>query len=259
MKNLENDKFRMLVINYSGNVGKSTLSANLANLIKYKYNIEMPLKSFDGINSGVENLSLNVDKEELSGQDMYSMLDYIGIVEDRFIFDVGASKTTEDMLGYLSEKPDFIQEIDYFVVPVILEIKQVEDTIKTIKSLLELGVNKVFVVINKYDSLSTIQKEMIAKIKNTFSSFIDNNQIVFNEKFSITQNNILQNTAYQDTNLIEIKNYDVNSIIAEAKEATKNGLTKEEIMKITNKKTAKTFADNAYSEFELLLENIISN
>ena len=136
---------KIAVMNFSGNVGKTTISAHL---LKPR----MPdarIYSVESINSGAD--ASGVEVEKLRGKKFGSMIDAIMLL-DEAIIDVGASNV-EDFMKMMQQYDGSHEEIDIFIVPTVKEKKVQEDTVNTIRALRAIGVpsNKIRVVFNKLD------------------------------------------------------------------------------------------------------------
>lgn len=136
---------KIAVLNFSGNVGKTTISAHL---LKPR----MPnarIYSVESINSGAD--ASGVEVEKLRGKKFGSMIDAIMML-DEAIIDVGASNV-EDFMKMMQQYDGSHEEIDLFIVPTVKEKKVQEDTVNTIRALRAIGVpsKKIRVVFNKLD------------------------------------------------------------------------------------------------------------
>lgn len=186
---------KILVINLSGNVGKTTLSRNL----------------FAPRLKGAEIISIesaNADGQEemvLKGKRFTELLNAIGLL-DSVIVDVGASNA-EDFLWQMRLQPGSHEEFDLFVIPSVGKSKQLSDTIKTIITLSELGIpaKKIKIILNQveYDDL----------IEDTFKSIFDHQQ---NTKgFGIVKDPIYVNELFprmikKKTTITEVLNDDTD-------------------------------------------------
>lgn len=136
---------KILVINLSGNVGKTTITRNLFSpRIK-----DVEIISVESSNSdGQEDLIIK-------GKKFTELLMAVGIL-DSAIVDVGASNA-EDFLWGMKQQPGAHEEFDLFVIPTVGKSKQLSDTIVTIINLSNLGIppNKIKVIFNQveYDDL----------------------------------------------------------------------------------------------------------
>ena len=131
------------VVNYSGNVGKTTL-------VRHLLTPNLPWHTIVAVES------INIDrhaKETLttSGRKVGKNIDDL-IVNTDTIFDVGGSNI-EGFLAELQKMDGAHQEIDLFLVPVTSEKKKMGDTINIVSDLAGLGVppEKIKTVFNQVD------------------------------------------------------------------------------------------------------------
>lgn len=119
---------KIAVINFSGNVGKSTVARHLL------------LPRIEGAELiAVE--SLNADDshgQALRGRQFGELQEYLHTV-DNVIVDIGASNV-EDLLGLMQRYRGSHEDFDCFVVPTVPARKQQQDTIATLIALAGLGV-----------------------------------------------------------------------------------------------------------------------
>ena len=116
------------VINFSGNVGKTTLARHLL------------LPRIDGA-SLIAVESLNADDAQgqaLRGRQFGELQAYLQTVES-VVVDIGASNV-EDLLNLMHRYRRSHEDFDCFVVPTVPALKQQQDTIATLVELAGLGV-----------------------------------------------------------------------------------------------------------------------
>lgn len=119
---------KIAVINFSGNVGKSTVARHLL------------LPRIEGAELiAVE--SVNADGGEvqaLRGRQFGELQEYLQTV-DSAVVDIGASNV-EELLGLMQLYRGSHTDFDCFVVPTVSALKQQQDTIATLVELARLGV-----------------------------------------------------------------------------------------------------------------------
>lgn len=137
-----NMKSKIAIINFSGNVGKSTLAKQL---FAPRMHAPEPFE-IETINDRAGD---NADAVRLKGKDFGSLQEEL-MRTDSAIVDIGASNVDE-FVKLMGQFDGSHEEFDYFVLPVVSEKKQQTDTINTIKTLAGLGVpsKKIRVVFNK--------------------------------------------------------------------------------------------------------------
>ena len=145
---------KIAVINFSGNVGKTTVARHLlvpriagAELIAVE-----SINADDGQNQAVR------------GSQFGELQEYLQTV-DNVVVDIGASNV-EDLLALMRKYRGSHEDFDYFVIPTVPALKQQQDTIATLAELARIGipVSKMKVVFN--------QIEDDARISESFASLI---------------------------------------------------------------------------------------
>lgn len=136
---------KLAVLNFSGNVGKTTVAANL---LAPRLN-NPPVFSVESLN--VDATADGVDVEKMRGK-QFGALQAQLLELDTAVVDIGASNV-EEFLKLMQQYHGSHAEFDYFVVPVVKERKQQADTINTIRALSKIGVaaSKIRLVFNKVD------------------------------------------------------------------------------------------------------------
>ena len=144
---------KVAVLNFSGNVGKTTVAAHL---LKPRMG-DAPIFSVESLNVDASDNGLDVEK--LRGSRYKELTDQLMHL-DSAIIDVGASNV-EEFLKLMQRYSNSHEEFDYFVVPVVKERKQQVDTMNTIRALAELGIpkNKIRLVFNKIDTNDSIEED----------------------------------------------------------------------------------------------------
>lgn len=146
---------KVCVLNFSGNVGKTTVAAHL---LQPRMNAQ--LFSVETLNQDAE--ADGVDVERLKGDrfgDLQRKLQKL----DAAIVDVGSSNV-ETFLALMGQYEGSQADFDYFVVPTVSDKKQTADTVNTILALHRLGVEpeRIKVVFNKVDITDDVTEEFSA-------------------------------------------------------------------------------------------------
>lgn len=136
---------KVAVINFSGNVGKTTIAGHL---LKPRMG-DAPIFSIESLN--IDGSADGLDVEKLRGRN-FGLLQEQLMTLDAAIVDVGASNV-EDFLKLMQQYAGSHEEFDHFVVPVVKEKKQQADTVNTILALARLGVppQRIRLVFNKVE------------------------------------------------------------------------------------------------------------
>jgi hypothetical protein len=133
---------KIAVINFSGNVGKTTISRHLL----------MPRIQ------GAELIaieSINADEgfqgQALRGRQFAELQEYMQTI-DNVVVDIGASNV-EDLMALMRRYQGSHEDFDFFVVPTVAAIKQQQDTMATLFDLARSGVppSRLKVVFNMVD------------------------------------------------------------------------------------------------------------
>lgn len=137
---------KICVINFSGNVGKSIVSQHLL-----KPRIENSnIISVESINSDGTN------DEKIKGKRFTDIMNRVLDIQN-VIVDVGASNV-EDFLQQMKKSIGSQDDFNYFVVPTIFKNKQITDTVATIDTLNDIGIEKerIKVIFNMLDEDSNL-------------------------------------------------------------------------------------------------------
>lgn len=144
---------KVAVINFSGNVGKSTLAAHML-----APRMQDPrIFSVESLN--VDAADEGVDVERVRGKRFAELIDEV-MVAPAAVIDVGASNAEDFMRGMRSMNGSH-QELDYFIVPTVSMSKQIIDTINTAGALAGLGVprHKIRILFNRVEEGDVVQED----------------------------------------------------------------------------------------------------
>jgi hypothetical protein len=144
---------RIVVMNFSGNVGKSTVSEHL---LKPRF----PGVKFISVES------INADdsvQDAIRGKDFSTVTEAAAVVSN-LVVDVGASNV-EDFLGRMKQYRGSHEDLDLFLIPTVPSQKQQVDTVSTIEALSAMGIpgDKIRVVFNRVESEMNVSK-VFAKV-----------------------------------------------------------------------------------------------
>lgn len=130
------------VINFSGNVGKSTVARHL--LAPRMNNAQ--IIAVESINSD------GTEDESIRGKQFGELSEALSVLED-VVVDIGASNV-EEFINRMKQYRGSHEDFDYFVIPTVGKPKQQRDTISTIDALADLGVPaaKIRLVFNMVES-----------------------------------------------------------------------------------------------------------
>ena len=132
---------KVAVINFSGNVGKTTIARHL---------LAPRIAGAEVIS--IE--SLNADDGQASalrGSQFGELQEYLQTV-DNVVVDIGASNV-EELLSLMRKYRGSHEDFDYFVVPTVPALKQQQDTMATLAELARIGIpaSKLRIVFNQVD------------------------------------------------------------------------------------------------------------
>ena len=153
---------KVAVINFSGNVGKTTIARHL--LAPRIHGAEL---------IAVE--SINADEGQgsaLRGKQFGELQEYLQTV-DNVVVDIGASNV-EDLLALMRKYRGSHEDFDYFVIPTVPALKQQQDTIATLAELVKLGIPaaKLRIVFNLVEDGAGV-----AETFDTLLAFMERNPI----------------------------------------------------------------------------------
>ena len=139
---------KVAVINFSGNVGKTTIARHLlAPRIEGAQVI-----SIESINAD-DNQSAS-----LRGSQFGELQEYLQTV-DSVVVDIGASNV-EDLLSLMRKYRGSHEDFDCFVIPTVPALKQQQDTIATLVELNRIGIpaGKLKIVFNQVEDGSDVSR-----------------------------------------------------------------------------------------------------
>jgi hypothetical protein len=150
-------KAKIAVINFSGNVGKSTIARHL-----------LSSRLDDPQMIAVESINAGSNEEDITtvrGKEFRRISDNLMLV-DSAIVDVGASNV-EDYIRYMSQFAGSHEDYDFFLVPTVVDRKQQIDTVATIKALAAIGVpaDKIKLVFNKVETDTDVENDFEVLIR----------------------------------------------------------------------------------------------
>ena len=136
---------KVCVLNFSGNVGKTTIAAHLL-----QPRLKAPVFSIESLN--VDAASDGVDVERLHGKQFSELQQRLMKLDDAII-DVGSSNV-EVFLKLMQHYAESHEDFDWFVIPVVKDDKQQADTVNTILALraVDIRPEKIRVILNKADT-----------------------------------------------------------------------------------------------------------
>lgn len=226
---------KIAVLNYSGNVGKTTLARDML-----YYNLQdYDLVTIESVNSdGKEKVVIRGE----DGDKIYTEL----LVTDDLILDIGSSNL-ESYLKNSEVETELISSIDLFVLPVTPEKKQQADTLKTVHDIVALGAsNNIAVVFNAIDDKTDVEEvfsDLISALKKLKVNANPANVIFRHDLYSRGQQ--LSEMFTDD---------DYKALILEAKQSGDDDLAREYAIKHVQQKKVHRLAETYARVFENLME-----
>jgi hypothetical protein len=198
---------KVAVINFSGNVGKTTVARHL---------LAPRIEGAEVIS--VE--SINADDghaASLRGRQFGELQEYLQTV-DNVVVDIGASNV-EDLLALMRKYRGSHEDFDYFVVPTVPALKQQQDTIATLAELARLGIpaSKLKIVFNLVEDDAGV-----AETFDTVLAFVEQNPVgSASARCKIGANEIYERVKGTGTNLADLAHdqTDYKALIARAKDS----------------------------------------
>ncbi|MDA1379557.1 StbB family protein [Plesiomonas shigelloides] len=185
---------KVIVINFSGNVGKSIVAQHLL-----KPRID------NSVVIAVESINFDGSQDEkIKGKAFSDIMDK-AMLHDNVIIDVGASNV-EEFFEPNEKAIGSHEDFDYFVIPTINRHKQIEDTESTIIALSDMGIEaeRIRVLFNMLDDDTVINRAFKPVIDTKGISTINESAVIYeNELFNRlneTEFNTIADIVSDDTN-----------------------------------------------------------
>jgi MinD-like ATPase involved in chromosome partitioning or flagellar assembly len=230
---------KVCVLNLSGNVGKTTVAAHML-----QSRLKAPVFSIESINADASNEGLDVQR--LRGRQFAELTTRLMKIPSAIV-DVGSSNV-EEFLKLMQQHEDSHEEFDWFVVPVVKEVKQQTDTINTIALLRGVGVAsaKIRVVINKADPDDDLENDF-----GPVYEFCRSGQATLPEGAVIFSNEVFAGLTRLHMTLSDLT-ADTTDYRQRLRDATNEDEQDAAINMIGNKRLAKTCTKNLDAAFQAL-------
>ena len=183
---------RVCVINFSGNVGKTTVAANMLTP-----RMGATLFSVESLNQ--DAAGDNVEVQRLRAE-RYGQLQKQALEHESVVVDVGASNA-QMFLEMMGEYTDSHRDYDYFVVPTVKARKQTADTLNTIQALRNLGIepNRIRVLFNKVG-----QRDVLAEDFEQLIGLAARGTCVLNDDAKLMENEVFELIKDSDQSLAQV-------------------------------------------------------
>lgn len=140
------------VINLSGNTGKTTLSKHLLAPQLNARRIEI-----EDVNTGDGEADL-----DLAANKFKALAAELNVADDdeHFVIDIGASNA-KAMIEHFAQLKSTRAAIDFWVIPVVPSAKQKTDSLNTVKTLMEIGVDpgRIVMILNNITDIDSVSSD----------------------------------------------------------------------------------------------------
>lgn len=230
---------KIAVINFSGNVGKSTVSRHL---LAPRMN-NAAIIFVESINSD------GTQQEAIRGKQFGELQEVLALMENTVV-DVGASNV-EDFVNLMKQYRGSYEDFDFFVIPTAPKNKQQRDTISTIDALSDIGVpaKKIGLIFNMVD-----RDEIPERI---FSGLFDYHQAKKN--FTLKPNAVIHlNDIYSKLSSGEKTIRDILSDPTDWKEKIKTANDSKEKLQFAQQLAVKRLAAGVTEELDTVFKTLFN-
>ena len=227
---------KCMVLNSSGNVGKTTITRELL----YPFMQSPKIFEIETVNSSSNHFS-GIDVEKITSFENFEDL-YLKIIEnENLILDIGASNLSNFMTK-LSEFAGIETLFDFFIVPTTPDDKIATDTARTILYLKSLGIEneKIKVVFNKADKIEKFNILLLQEQKLDYK---------FNKYLFVPESKLFAELGLLRCTIRDVYNEDVDTYKNEILNAPQN-----EKLRIIKKDLANRMAVAIYPKLKLVYE-----
>lgn len=170
---------KIAVLNFSGNVGKSTIA-------KHLFAARMP----NAMHYAIETINVDEGGSDaiLKGKQFGELQETL-LPLDEAIVDVGSSNV-EEFVRRMGQYQGSHEDYDLYVVPAVKSAKELRDTIRTIQLLLKMGVpgNKIRIVFNRVEHDDDVEDAFFP----LYQFAADNKKVKLDAKAAIQYSDIFQ-------------------------------------------------------------------
>jgi MinD-like ATPase involved in chromosome partitioning or flagellar assembly len=196
---------KIAVLNFSGNVGKTTISRHL---------LKPNLPACELVSVETANADEG-EADALKGQ-QFAQLQQFMLTVDNVIVDIGASNI-EELLRLMTKYKGSHEDFDLYLIPTVPDKKQQRDTVSTVKKLIEMGVkaNRIKLILNRVESYgnSLFAFDELLQAVNTYQPAI------IDARWAIAENALYQEIKHDSRSITELASdsTDFKDLIAKAK------------------------------------------
>ncbi len=231
---------KICVINFSGNVGKSLVCAQLL-----QPRMNAPVISVESLN--VDASADGADVEQIRAAQFADIQRRV-VLSDSIIVDVGASNVEQFLKLMVSAKGAY-EDYDLWIVPAVRPRKQQMDTINTVKALRAIGVpaKKIRVVFNGLEPDETIE-EVFAPI---LACGIDSDAEVSGDLYELRRQAVIYyNEAFERIKGSGMNLSDVVADTTDFKALIKVTTDQEERVRLANRLATRRLASSAHDNLD---------
>ncbi|WP_387691486.1 StbB family protein [Photorhabdus sp. RM71S] len=235
---------KVVVINYSGSVGKTLLSTYLfAPRMKDAKFFAIETINQSASDLGIENVT------SFKGDDFSKLIEDM-VFEDAAIIDIGASNV-EPFLMAMSRFDGGANEFDLYFIPVTPEDKAIKESIKTAHTLRKAGVDnkKIIFVPNRVvlgDDVDEVLRPVFNFVKETRIGSINKNSVIYDSE-------VYEYLAHHKISFETLTAEDAEEFKARAKQSTDADERRKMARRYTYMKQAIPVKNNLDKTYSLLI------
>jgi len=229
---------KIAVINFSGNVGKSTVARHL--LVPRLRNAQ--LIAIESINSD------GSQDEAIRGKQFGQLQEALALIDDAVV-DVGASNV-EDFINLMTQYKGSHEDFDFFIVPTVSKAKQQRDTISTTEALAEIGIpaKKIRLLFNMV--------EMDEQAEKVFGGLFDYHASA--KRFTLRPDAVIHvNDIYGKLNSAQQSIADVLADSTDFKEQIKTAQSTQDKLQFAQKLSVKRLAVGVNEELDAVFKTLL--
>jgi len=232
MTQISDRALKIALVNFSGNVGKSTLG-------KHLFAPRLPgcvVFTVESINSST------LDGEQVSGKHFKKVIEEMTL-HGNVVVDVGSSNV-EQAFAQLKDLDDAHEDFDYFVVPCVPDMKQQRDTLELLTQLQEFGVpgSKIKVILN-YVPKGEVPESLFPTVLGYCTEMgIGWGTVYYNEVFELLNDSTVDEAAASLD--------DVTARIKEIQAAPVDAQDKDELRQLASVRTTARLAKGVKKQFD---------
>lgn len=229
---------KIAVMNFSGNVGKSTVAKHV---LKPRMN-DCDIITVESINSDDNG------GDKIRGKQFGEMLEVMALMDD-VVVDIGASNV-EDLIQQMKQYRGSHEDFDFFVIPTTKAPKQQRDTLNTIDFLADMGVpaKKIRILFNMVEANDIPEREF----SGLFEYHKEEKRFTLNPKAAVHESDIYGKLSKGELTINEILNDPTD-----LKEQLKAATSQEEKLRISKMIGIKRLAIGVKEELDDVFKALV--